>query len=72
MNDIDKNKIDSNNYNSSLLKKHRKSKKANLQSIFKVLSKLEFYYNRALQDDENTTSSNRLSEIDKNQDRYRT
>ncbi len=70
--DIDANRININDHDLSSLKKHRRSKKATLQSVFKVSSELELYYNRALQDHENTASLNRSSEIDDSQDEYRT
>ncbi len=70
--DIDVNRIDINDHDLSLLKKHKESKKVTLQSVFKVSSELELYYNRALQDRKNTASSNQSSEIDDSQDEYRT
>ena len=62
--DIDKNEIDIDNHDLSTLKKHKESKKATLQSVFKISSELELYYNRALQDHKNTASLNRSSEVD--------
>ena len=47
INDINENRIDIDNDNLFLLKKHREAKNATLQAIFKVSSKLELYYNRA-------------------------
>ncbi len=67
--DIDENRIDIDDHDSPSLKKHRESKKATLQSVFKVSPELEFYYNRALQDHENIASSNRSSELDESQGR---
>jgi len=40
-----------------------------LQAVFKIPPELGLYYNRALQDHENTASSNRSSEVDDSQGR---
>ena len=58
LDDIDENKININDHDFSSLKKHKELKKATLQSVFKVSSELELYYNRALQNHENTASLN--------------
>jgi len=56
--DIDENSIDIEDHNSPPLKKHKRTKKATLRPVFKVLPELESYYDRALQDHENTASLN--------------
>ena len=56
--DIDEDRTDIDAHDLSLLKKHRGSKKATLQPVFKVPPELGLYYDRALQDHENTASSN--------------
>lgn len=61
--DIDEDKINIDNYDFLALKKHRESKKATLQSVFKVSLELELYYNRTLQDHKNIASSNRSNKI---------
>jgi len=63
-NHIDENRINIDDHDLSSSKKHKKAKKMTLQAVFKISSKLELYYNQALQDHENTASSNRSSEID--------
>jgi len=45
INNINENRINIDDHDSSSLKKHRESKKATLQSVFKVSPELEFYYN---------------------------
>ncbi len=67
--DIDENRTDIDGHDPPPLKKHRGSEKAALQPVFKVPPGLGFYYNRALQDHENTASSNRSSELGESQGR---
>jgi len=67
--DIDEDRIDIDDHDSPSLKKHRGSEKATLQPVFKVPPELGFYYNRALQDHENTASSNQSSKIGESQGR---
>ena len=57
INDIDEDRTDIDAHDLSLLKKHRRPKKATLQPLFKVPPELRLSYNRVLQDHENTASS---------------
>ena len=69
-NHINENRINIDDHDLSSSKKHKRAKKMILQAVFKISSELKLYYNWALQDHENTASSNRSSEIDDSQNRW--
>ena len=70
--DTDEDRTDTDDHDLPSLKKHRGPEKVTLQPVFKVPPELGLYYNRALQDHENTASSNQPSEVNDSQGRYRT
>jgi hypothetical protein len=67
--DTDEDRTDTDDHDPPPLKKHRGPEKATLQPVFKVPPGLGFYYNRALQDHENTASSNQSNKVGGSQGR---